>query len=170
MQINWQMRWTWWLLLLLGWSATTAMAETDPDCLNGRQRQGLQALLLEDTIMGPSRVAPGQFLSPGEILMDWYAGRPLPIVIREADDLKFLPFTLPASNVVLVIDRFPLSDRQVDRVLAVADTLQITLHLLWLGDSHSLPAQARQLALATQGQVRTMHSLLTRPDCAELRL
>lgn len=142
----------------------------EPDCLEHRHRSGLQALLLEQSLSGPIQLAKGLQRSPGEIVMDWFPAKLMPIVVSDANDLRFLPHTLPGSTLVLMVNQFDLASRQVDQVLAVAATLRITIHLFWLADSHSIPSDARRLVEGVEGQIRTMHSLLTRPDCSELSI
>jgi len=155
--------------IIFGTLAGAKNRTSEPDCLEHRQRSALQGLLFEQPVSGPIYLTKGLQISPGEIVMEWFPGQRMPIVLSDANDLRFLPHTLPGSIVVLTLDQFDLDSRRVDRVLAVADTLQITLHLFWLADSHSIPRDARRLVQARKGQIRTVHSLLTRPDCAELR-
>lgn len=62
-----------------------------------------------------------------------------PIIVWNQDDLRFVPHTLNGSELLLVLNDFHLSERQLDKVAAVLAVKSMPVHLIWLGTQ--LPPQ-----------------------------
>lgn len=135
------------------------------ECLSHKQRSSLQAIALEHPLSAPIQLTDSQWLSPGELLAPWFSLAKQPIVLNDGDELRFIPHTLPNSDLILLLDRFDLESWQLERVMAVAKTLQLSLHLFWLADKESLPVKLERLVASSHGQTQFLLDLLAKPDC-----
>lgn len=135
-------------------------------CLSETQRENLRTIRHEHPFAGPVQVRAGDWRSPGELLASWLSTTRLPIVLSDADQLRFLPHSLPGSEIVLAVADFELNDRQIDRVVAVAKTLNIKIHALWMMHPDRHPAGLERLVEGSGGLGLNLSDLLDLPSCA----
>lgn len=94
-----------------------------------------------------------EFVSASQVFAEVLELSPKTLIINHLDELKYLPFTLARSSVLLVIDKAEnWTEAKHNKASAVAKTAAIEISLVWLG-SAEVPAQLRQTITENGGHL-----------------
>ncbi len=158
--------WFWKWLMLFGpfslFSANLAVSaeRTRPEqCLESSEAVAqstayLQAMTATPTPPFVPIQAGGEakFIATAQLFQDIMGMRPPTIILNSLEELRFLPYTLARSQLLLVIksDGHWTADK-TKKVLAVAKTSQIAISILWLSESPA-SEDVKAISLQSQGQ------------------
>lgn len=131
--------WKWWLIAFVFLSNFQVLKA---DCKSEKSK--FDALVAMKKASFPVSQTENGWMSPGKLAQSWFSSEVHPVVLYDLNDLRYLPHSLPETEVVLVSDRFELSEKQVAQIRAVADLNSIGIHLFWYSEDFP-PALARQL-------------------------
>lgn len=106
-------------------------------CLSAAQAESLFAMIIDPDVQKLAMYAVdtpfgSRFISPNRYVASLLKLEQAPQVIFDANELRFLPFALPDSHIVLMTEKVRLSEEQIRKVKAVASQFYIKLSLVTL--------------------------------------
>ncbi len=126
--------WIWICLAYLSVSfCSDGLRAGEATCISPQQAQSLfslvtaeqsERLLLIETRYG------SRWVSPNRLVTQVLGLKQIPNLVFDAEQLRFLPYTLPGSHVLLVTKAVTLSRSQIEKVIAVAKQFAIKISLL----------------------------------------
>jgi hypothetical protein len=158
------MKLRWLLILWIGGLGTIwpygVVQANESRCL--AEREWLHVFQLSQQEQRPALLPVDQgeasrWVSQGQYFANLLGLKRAPYVMWQVQELRFLPHTLANTSVLLVSRELPLTERQVQKVIAVAKLQKVRLHVLWLGRGDK--EQARRLTQQTSGQYFSRENL-----------
>ncbi len=157
-----------WLVILVLMTVATGVYAADAACPNADKDRALEAKIAASLMAWPTPpfvalegTQQTQFVMTQALFADVLKQREPALLVNEVDQLRFLPYTLASSSLLLILrDAGTWDENKARRVEAVAGLHQMKLSLIWLGQGES-PSSLSALVEHTGGRLWNRESLMS---------
>ena len=159
----------WWMTVVFLCSIATSVYAVNATCPAAGEDRAAEAKIAASLMVWPSPpfvaiegTGQSRFMMTNDLFAEILGQPERALLLNDAEELRYLPFTLAGSSILLVLrEAQNWSETKARRVEKVALLSAIKISLVWLS-SAEIPASLQALVMQSGGRVWRQDELLAR--------